>query len=81
MWLQIPGRIKSGTDVSPENREAGLNPEGSGHISAPAGIFSLRRARYFNEARFDQTGRGVRRADIAEAAIAEAEAVIAHHRR
>jgi hypothetical protein len=41
------------------------------HSSAPSGIFSLRRARYFNKARFDETGHGVRRSDLAEAAIAE----------
>lgn len=31
----------------------------------------MRRARYFNNAVFDETRHGVRRADIAEAAIAE----------
>jgi len=31
----------------------------------------MRRARYFNKAVFDETDPGMRRADIAEAAIAE----------
>jgi hypothetical protein len=68
MWLHITGHRLSNADVPPENRESGLNPAERGHSSSPAGLFSLRRARYFNEAGFDQTGHGVRRADIAEAA-------------
>ena len=64
-------------DNWPEGRVSGadkalvLNPPGNGHSSAPSGIFSMRRARYFNKAVFDETGHGVCRADIAEAAIAE----------
>jgi hypothetical protein len=54
-----------------KSRELAMNPAGSGHSSAPSGIFSLRRARYLYRSRFDETGHGVRRADIAEAAIAE----------
>jgi hypothetical protein len=57
--------------VSGVDKTLGLNPPGNGRSSAPAGIFSMRRARYFNKAVFDETGHGVRRADIAEAAIAE----------
>lgn len=56
----------SGVDKAP-----GLNRPGNGRSSAPAGIFSMRRARYFNKAVFDETDPGMRRADIAEAAIAE----------
>lgn len=67
----MPEHIHSTADASPEDHALELNPAGSGHSSAPAGIFSLRRARYFNETVFDDTGHGVRRADIAEAAIAE----------
>jgi hypothetical protein len=68
--------INTAADALPErrasdnSRELAINPAGSGHSSAPSGIFSLRRARYLNKTRFDQTGHGVRRADIAEAAIA-----------
>jgi hypothetical protein len=66
----------STADVLPEGRvpdeslELMMNFAESGHSSAPSGIFSLRRARYLNKTGFDETGHGVRRADIAEAAIA-----------
>jgi hypothetical protein len=49
-----------------------LNPAAKLPKSAPSGIFTLRRARYFNKDNFDETGHGVRRSDLAEAAIAEA---------
>jgi hypothetical protein len=67
----------SSAEVLPEDRGSGeenvltLNPAGKLLKPAPSGIFSLRRARYFNKARFDETGQGVRRSDLAEAAIAE----------
>lgn len=61
--------LNTGTGL---NLETALDTGGRGHTSAPAGIFSLRRDRYINAARLDKTGRGVRRSDIAEAAIAEA---------
>jgi len=41
------------------------NPSGSGYSSAPAGMFSLRRARYFNDTRSDAALRRLRSADFA----------------
>jgi hypothetical protein len=50
-----------------------LNPAGSRYSSAAAGIFSLRRARYFNETGYDAAGCG---SGIAEVAITEAPTVL-----
>ena len=67
----------SAADALPEGRihdddgVAVKNPAGSRHSSLHPGVFSLRRARYIKEARLDRTGHGVRRSDIAEAAIDE----------
>jgi hypothetical protein len=55
-----------------------LNPAGKLSKSAPSGIFSLRRTRYFNKDNFDKTGHGVRRSDLAEAAIAEVNGEYKH---
>jgi len=68
----MPENIHSTADASSEDHALELNPADRGFSSARAGIFSLRRDRYFNATRLDETGHGVRRADIAEAAIAEA---------
>lgn len=68
----MPENIHSTADALPEDHALELSPSGSGFSSARRGIFSLRRDRYFNATRLDETGHGVRRADIAEAAIAEA---------
>jgi hypothetical protein len=51
----MTGHVHTPADVLPEDpapaqiRLPGLNPAGSAYSSAPAGIFSQRRARYFNE--------------------------------
>jgi hypothetical protein len=72
----MSNHIYTAADVLPERRVSGngrelaMNPAVSGYSSAPSGIFSLRRARYLNRSRFDETGHGVRRSDIEEAAIA-----------
>ena len=54
-------------DVLPEGGVSEPNPDGS-----RVGMFSLRRARYFNEAGFDATERCLFAAGIAEEAITEA---------
>jgi hypothetical protein len=59
--------INSSADILPEGSVSRLNPYGSS-----GGVFSLRRARYFNEAGFDLAGRGVRDTGIAEETITEA---------
>lgn len=54
--------VHTAADALPEDYALGLNPAGSAYSSAPAGIFSLRRAHYFNE-----TGVVTRCAGIVEA--------------
>jgi hypothetical protein len=61
--------IDPSADVRPEDSVSQLNPEGS-----RVGLFSLRRARYFNEIGFDETGRDVGDADLSEETITEAAA-------
>jgi hypothetical protein len=49
-WGSIMSKyVRSAADALPEDRVPGLNPAGSAYSSAPAGIFSLRRAHYFNK--------------------------------
>ena len=49
-----------------EEAPPGFNPAGSRESSAPAGIFFLRRSRYFSQASA-RSGQSVRGAEIAEA--------------
>jgi hypothetical protein len=66
--------INSPADVQPECGAPEMNPAGSGRTSAPAGIFSMRRERYFNDEAgleagldggLDEKGRGMSHAKVA----------------
>lgn len=61
--------INSSADAWLKGNTPELNPGGSGYSPAHAGLFSLRRARYFNETGFEEIVGGMRHAGSAEASV------------